>query len=176
MLLLCIVLLFYNKGTIFFTQLRPGKNEQPFLLYKFCTMETITKEEDGSETESITPLGNILRKSSFDEIPQLLNVLKGEMSLIGPRPLLMEYLPLYSDNQRKRHSVLPGITGWAQINGRNSISWTEKFRLDVYYAENINFWLDLKILFITFFKVLPGKGVYNEEGKIIEKFKGNKGL
>ncbi|HWZ23623.1 MAG TPA: sugar transferase [Cytophagaceae bacterium] len=172
MVLISVILLFFNKGQIFFTQMRPGKDESPFLLYKFQTMKNLP-ENEVSEADRITRIGAVLRKTSLDEIPQLLNVLKGEMSLVGPRPLLMEYLPLYTDDQRKRHSVLPGITGWAQVNGRNSISWKEKFRLDVYYADNISFWLDLKILFITFFKVIAGKGVYNKERAIVEKYKGN---
>ena len=172
MVFIGLILLFYNKGHIFYTQMRPGKNERPFLLYKFQTMRNLS-ERDTSETDRITRFGTILRKTSLDELPQLLNVLKGDMSFIGPRPLLLEYLPLYSDNQRKRHSVLPGITGWAQINGRNSICWEDKFILDLYYIDNISFWLDLKILFSTFLKVFSGKGVYSDEGRNIEKFTGN---
>ncbi len=167
-----LILLFYNKGRIFYAQIRPGKGERPFLLYKFQTMRNLS-EKDTSETDRITRFGTILRKTSLDELPQLLNVLKGDMSFIGPRPLLLEYLPLYSDNQRKRHFVLPGITGWAQINGRNTICWEEKFILDLYYIDNVSFWLDLKILFSTFLKVFSGKGVYSDQGRNIEKFIGN---
>ena len=166
-----IVLLIDNNGKVFFIQERPGLNEVPFFLYKFKTMND---SDLLVESERITNFGNFLRKTSLDEFPQLINVLKGEMSLIGPRPLLMEYLPLYSDHQRKRHSVLPGISGWAQVKGRNSISWAERFELDLFYVENGSFILDMKILLLSFSKVLLGKGVYNEKGQIVEKFTGNK--
>jgi undecaprenyl phosphate N,N'-diacetylbacillosamine 1-phosphate transferase len=173
MIIIVAVLFFYNRGKVFFKQSRPGKNGKAFLLYKFKTM----REANGktvSDTERVTPLGNFLRKSSIDELPQLINVLKGEMSFVGPRPLLMEYLPLYSEEQKKRHFVKPGITGWAQVNGRNSISWSEKFSLDVYYAENYSFGLDFKIFLRTFFIMLSGKGVNDKRKEIAEKFKGNK--
>lgn len=168
-----IVLLIVNKGGVFFNQIRPGLNEKPFLLYKFKTMKDSNVLE---ESKRISKVGDFLRKTSLDELPQLINVLKGEMSLIGPRPLLMEYLPLYSDYQRKRHSVLPGITGWAQVKGRNSLSWEEKFELDIFYIRNVSFFLDLKILVLSIFKILPGKGVYAENGQIVKKFAGNKDL
>ncbi len=171
--LICLLLLFYNKGQIFFTQRRPGKDEKPFLLYKFQTMATIGTGYC-SESERITKFGNILRKTSIDEIPQLINVLKGEMSFIGPRPLLMEYLPLYSDVQRKRHTLLPGITGWAQVNGRNSISWEEKFSLDLYYTEQLSFSLDLKIISLSILRILAREDIYTKNGAVVEKFKGNK--
>jgi len=170
-IVIMIVLFFSNKGKIFFTQLRPGKEEKPFLLYKFRTMKDDVPEEM-SERERISGFGNILRKTSLDEIPQLIHVLEGKMSIIGPRPLLMEYLPLYSEVQRKRHSVLPGITGWAQVKGRNSISWKDRFELDVYYAENFSFGLDFKIVLLTFVKVILAKDIYDKNGQIVEKFKG----
>ncbi len=170
------VLIFFwlNKGNVFFTQIRPGKDGTPFLLYKFKTMKD---EMPGlSEKDRISWIGNIARSTSMDELPQLLNVLKGEMSIIGPRPLLMEYLPLYSENQRKRHTVLPGITGWAQVKGRNSITWTERFELDVYYVEHLSFFLDFKILLLSFYKVVVAKEVYGPNGEIVEKFKGDTAL
>lgn len=169
-LVVWVILLIYNKGEVFFNQVRPGLNEKPFLMYKFKTMNGSNLID---ESKRITKVGDFLRKTSLDEFPQLFNVLKGEMSLIGPRPLLMEYLPLYSDYQRKRHIVLPGITGWAQVKGRNSLSWDEKFELDVYYTDNVSFLLDIKIFWLSIFKILPGKGVYAENGQIVEKFAGN---
>ncbi len=132
--------------------------------------------DDLSERARISWFGNILRKTSLDEIPQLVHVLEGKMSIIGPRPLLMEYLPLYSEEQRKRHSVLPGITGWAQVKGRNMLPWAERFKLDVYYTENYSLWLDVKILFLTFFKVLSAKDIYDQDGQMVQKFKGNSTL
>ncbi len=161
-----LILFLYNRGAVFFIQRRPGKNEKPFMLCKFQTMVPET-ERNLPDTERITWLGNILRKTSLDELPQLFNVLKGEMSFVGPRPLLMEYLPLYSEAQKKRHLVLPGITGWAQVNGRNAISWEDKFIKDLYYVEYISFWLDTKILFLTVLRIFSGKGV-----DVVEKFKG----
>lgn len=129
--------------------------------------------DDLSERARISWFGNILRKTSLDEIPQLIHVLEGKMSIIGPRPLLMEYLPLYSAEQRKRHSVLPGITGWAQVKGRNTLPWAERFKLDVYYTDNYSLWLDIKILFLTFFKVLSAKDIYDQNGEMVQKFRGN---
>ncbi len=170
--LIITILLVSNKGRVFFTQMRPGKGEVPFLLYKFRTMKDNLPDYI-PERDRITWFGNILRKTSLDEIPQLFHVLEGKMSLIGPRPLLMEYLPLYSDVQRKRHSVLPGITGWAQVKGRNSIDWPEKFKMDVYYAENVSFSLDVKILLLTFLKVIFLKDVYDVNGQMVQPFKGN---
>jgi undecaprenyl phosphate N,N'-diacetylbacillosamine 1-phosphate transferase len=174
-LLIGFILLFYNRGKVFFNQVRPGKGEKLFLLYKFRTMrpESLTHLSDD---ERITKFGHFLRKTSLDELPQLINVIKGDMSLVGPRPLLIEYLPLYSDRQRKRHSVLPGITGLAQVNGRNSISWKDKFDFDVQYVENLSFGMDLKILLLSFSKVFSRKGIYDEKAQIVEKFKGNEVL
>jgi undecaprenyl phosphate N,N'-diacetylbacillosamine 1-phosphate transferase len=154
-------LYFFNKKAVFFTQERPGKNEKIFKLIKFKTM---TDEKDAmgkllSDEKRLTNVGRFIRSSSLDEIPQLINVIKGEMSLIGPRPLLVSYLPLYSKEQARRHDVKPGITGWAQINGRNSISWEKKFELDVWYVENMSFTLDIKILFRTVRKVINRNGI-----------------
>ncbi len=167
-----LTLLIYNKGSVLFKQSRPGRNEKAFLLYKFQTMKPITSSSI-SDTERVTPLGNLLRKTSIDELPQLFNIIKGEMSFIGPRPLLEEYLPLYSESQKKRHLVLPGITGLAQVNGRNSIDWPEKLAWDTYYVENYSFSMDLKILFKTIFRVFSGKGVNNTQNQLMEKFAGN---
>jgi len=160
---------------IFFKQKRPGINGKPFCFYKFRTM-TNRKDSTGNllpDKDRITRLGEILRKTSLDELPSLWNVLKGDMSLVGPRPLLMEYLPLYSQDQMRRHEVKPGITGWAQINGRNAISWEEKFKLDIWYVENQSFWLDLKILFLTILKVLKKEGINQSEHLTMEKFNGS---
>jgi len=149
------------KGSVIFQQNRPGQCGKPFLMYKFRTMTNV-RNSDGellSDEERITKFGSFLRKTSLDELPELFNVLKGEMSLVGPRPLLMEYLPLYDEDQKKRHNVLPGITGWAQVNGRNAISWDEKFNLDVWYVENHSFWLDMRILLMTIKKVIAREGI-----------------
>ncbi|QWG34660.1 sugar transferase [Bacillus mycoides] len=159
---------------ILFKQQRPGVHGQPFYLYKFRTM-TDARDSNGellSDHARLTKVGKFLRKYSLDELPQLINVLKGQLSLVGPRPLLMEYLPLYSQEQAKRHNVRPGITGWAQINGRNSISWDEKFKLDVWYVENQSFLLDLKILYLTFSKVLKSEGITNNKHVTMPVFKG----
>jgi lipopolysaccharide/colanic/teichoic acid biosynthesis glycosyltransferase len=172
MILISIILFLTHKQVVFFKQLRPGKDEKPFLLYKFSTLKN-DLPDDISEDAKITWFGNILRKTSLDETPQLFHVLQGKMSIIGPRPLLMEYLPLYSDFQRKRHSVLPGLTGWAQVKGRNSIDWKERFELDVYYSENISFLLDLKIALLTIFKAITAKDVYDKRGRMVQRFKGN---
>lgn len=160
---------------IFFKQLRPGLYCKPFYFYKFRTM-TEERDELGellNDQYRLTPFGKFLRKTSFDEFPQLINVIKGDISLVGPRPLLLEYLPLYTEEQKKRHQVKPGITGWAQINGRNSISWEEKFMLDVWYVNNQSFLLDLKILFLTIFKVLKSHGINQQGNATVEKFKGS---
>src|SRR5690554_6818042 len=154
-LFVMIALTIANNGKPFFFQKRPGKNEKIFSIIKFKTMND-KKDVQGnllSDAERLTSIGAFVRKTSLDEIPQLINVLKGEMSLIGPRPLRTYYLPLYNDVQKKRHNVKPGITGWAQVNGRNAISWTQKFKYDVWYIENISFMLDMKILFLTIKKV-----------------------
>ena len=146
---------------IIFKQKRPGLNEKTFTIFKFRTMVHLRDEDDNllSDKDRITPLGCFLRKTSLDELPELINVIKGDMSIVGPRPLLMEYLPLYNKQQKKRHTVKPGITGWAQVNGRNAISWEEKFDLDVWYVENQTLFLDIKILFVTFFNVIRQKGI-----------------
>jgi len=174
--LICSVLLaIQNGGGIFFCQKRPGYKEKPFKIVKFKTM-TDQKDEEGnllSDHKRITVIGKWIRKLSLDELPQLLNVLKGNMSMIGPRPLLFKYLPLYSDEQRKRHWVKPGITGWAQVNGRNSISWSKKFELDVYYVENISFMLDFKIFWLTILKILKREGVDQSEDRTMSPFDGS---
>jgi len=169
-LLICL-----NLGSpIIFKQKRPGLHGKPFYIYKFRTM-TNEKDESGQllpNEERMTKLGNVLRKLSLDELPQLFNVLKGDISLVGPRPLLMEYLPLYNKEQARRHEVKPGITGWAQVNGRNAISWEERFKLDVWYVDNQSFLLDLKIICLTILKVVKSEGVNKKEGLTMEKFRG----
>lgn len=173
--ILAVILLFVNKSNPFFLQLRPGRNEVIFRLIKFKTMND-RKDVHGvllSDNHRLTKIGKLIRKTSLDEIPQLINVLKGEMSLIGPRPLLVEYLGLYNAEQRKRHQVRPGITGWAQVNGRNAISWEDKFKLDIFYVDQISFFLDLKIVFLTFKKVLMSKDINSSESVTMEKFSGN---
>jgi|SRR5690606_5581718 len=169
-----IGLFFANHGKPFFFQERPGLKERIFKIIKFKTMND-RKDSDGNllpDAERLTSLGALVRKTSLDEIPQLINVLKGDMSLIGPRPLRIYYLPLYNDTQKKRHNVRPGITGWAQVNGRNAISWTKKFELDVYYVENLDFLLDLKIFLLTFKKVFIREGI-NQKGHVtVERFNG----
>lgn len=174
--LIVTVLVRVKLGTpILFKQVRPGFNEKPFTLFKYRTM-TNERGKDGnllSDEMRLTSFGLLLRKFSLDELPQLFNVLKGDISLVGPRPLLMEYLSLYSEEQRKRHQVRPGITGWAQVNGRNAVSWEERFTLDVWYVDNYSFLLDLKILFMTVVKVIKSEGI-NQEGHVtVEKFSGN---
>lgn len=160
---------------VLFRQTRPGKDGKPFTMIKFRTMRDAV-DKDGNplpDSERMTPLGNFLRSSSLDELPELWNVLKGEMSLVGPRPLLMEYLPLYTKEQYRRHEVRPGVTGWAQINGRNAISWEDKFKLDVWYVDNQSMWLDIKILFLTIKKVLVRDGISAEGEATISKFTGS---
>jgi lipopolysaccharide/colanic/teichoic acid biosynthesis glycosyltransferase len=174
-LIVFIALLFANKGKVFFLQNRPGKNEEIFKIIKFRTMND-KRDAHGNllpDVERLTTIGKLVRKTSLDEIPQLINVLLGNMSLIGPRPLLPEYLPLYNDFQKKRHHIKPGITGWAQINGRNAVEWEKKFKFDVWYVENMSFFLDLQIMFLTLKKVLKLEGV-NREGEATNiAFKGN---
>ena len=173
--LITVVLVFNNKGTPFFVQKRPGKNGQIFRIIKFKTMND-KKCENGillSDYKRLTFIGKAIRKTSLDELPQLINVLKGEMSLVGPRPLLPEYLDLYSQEQKKRHDVKPGITGWAQVNGRNALSWEEKFQFDVEYVENISAQLDAKIVFVTLEKVMKRHGVNANNYLTMEAFKGN---
>lgn len=174
-LVVTIGLFFANNGTPFFLQTRPGKNEKLFRIVKFKTMND-KKDSKGnllSDAERLTRIGRFVRKTSLDEIPQLLNVLKGDMSIIGPRPLLVEYLPLYNETQKRRHYVKPGITGWAQINGRNAISWEDKFTLDVYYVENQSFLLDLKIIFLTIKKVFVSEGISQQGQATTTKFEGS---
>jgi lipopolysaccharide/colanic/teichoic acid biosynthesis glycosyltransferase len=156
--------------------MRPGKDGRSFKMIKFRTMRDHIDEQGNPlpDDERITKTGSRIRASSIDELPELWNVIKGEMSLVGPRPLLLEYLPLYSDKQAKRHNVKPGITGWAQVNGRNAISWEEKFELDVWYVENRNFWLDLKIIWMTVRKVIARDGISAAGEATMPKFQGNK--
>lgn len=174
--ILIIVLLFFaNKGKPFFTQLRPGKNEVIFRLIKFKTM-TDKKDTDGNllpDAKRLTAVGKFVRRTSLDEIPQLINVIKGDMSLIGPRPLLVAYLPLYNHVQKRRHEVKPGITGWAQVNGRNAISWKKKFEYDVWYVDNVSFKLDMKIIFKTIQKVIVGEGISQEGQATMKPFAGD---
>ena len=160
---------------VLFRQTRPGLNGKQFEMIKFRTMRDAFDEEGNPlpDSERLTSLGKFLRSTSLDELPELWNVLKGDMSLVGPRPLLMEYLPLYSDEQRRRHDVRPGVTGWAQINGRNAISWDEKFKLDVWYVDNQSFWLDIKILFMTVFKVFKRDGISQDGEATMTKFEGS---
>jgi len=170
-----IVLVISDGFPVFFTQTRPGKNGNPFDLHKFRTMKVVRNQNDESSVDGdrITKFGNLLRISSLDELPELYNVLKGEMSIVGPRPLLMQYLGRYSEEQYRRHEVLPGITGWAQINGRNAISWEEKFRLDVWYVDHWTFQLDLKIILQTIWKVIKGEGISQPGRVTMDEFMGN---
>lgn len=169
-----LVLIFIGQPAIF-RQKRPGKNEKIFTMYKFRTM-TNKKDEDGNllpNEQRITKFGNFLRKTSLDEIPEFINILKGDMSFVGPRPLHIEYLTLYSDKQRHRHDVLPGLTGLAQVNGRNNISWTEKFEYDIEYINNVSLINDLKIILLTIEKVLLKKDIYKDGNGFVEKFTGD---
>ena len=164
-----------DGGSILFCQKRPGKDGKVFTVYKFRTMKEKTVDDNGnplSDMERMTGIGSFLRKTSLDELPQFVNVLKGEMSFIGPRPLLCGYLPLYTPEQMRRHEVRPGITGWAQVNGRNAISWEEKFSYDVYYVDNMSFALDVKILFKTIKNVMLHSDINSSEANTMEKFKG----
>lgn len=169
LIVIIIWLHFANKGAgVFFTQDRPGKNNKIFKVIKFKSM-TDEKDVNGNLLPNelrVTKIGRILRATSLDELPQLINVFKGDMALIGPRPLMPRYLKLYSQEQMRRHEVRPGITGWAQVNGRNSITWTEKFKLDVWYVDHCSLWLDIKIIFKTIVNVLTHKGIDSGEGKI----------
>lgn len=175
LLVLIILLSISNKGKPFFYQRRTGKNGKVFTIIKLKTMndKTDANGELLPALERVTKIGNICRKYSLDELPQLINILKGDMSLIGPRPLLPRYLPRYSERQFKRHNVLPGITGWAQVNGRNAISWEQKFEYDVYYVENQSFALDIKIIFKTIDKVINRKDINNSENIDMPEFKGS---
>ncbi|MFK0389889.1 undecaprenyl phosphate N,N'-diacetylbacillosamine 1-phosphate transferase [Campylobacter coli] len=174
LILITAFLLKITQGSVIFTQNRPGLNEKIFKIYKFKTMsdERDEKGELLSDELRLKAFGKIVRSLSLDELLQLFNVLKGDMSFVGPRPLLVEYLPLYNEEQKLRHKVRPGITGWAQVNGRNAISWQKKFELDVYYVKNISFLLDLKIMFLTALKVLKRSGVSKEGHVTTEKFNG----
>ena len=170
-----VLLIIANAGKPFFLQRRPGKNGEIFKVIKFKTMND-RKGKDGEllpDAERLTATGRFVRKTSLDEIPQLLNVIKGDMALVGPRPLLEEYLPLYDQTQMHRHDVRPGITGWAQVNGRNAISWQQKFAYDVWYVNNISFALDIRILLLTVRNVLRSEGISSETSATMEKFKGN---
>ncbi|ENA1806051.1 sugar transferase [Flavobacterium psychrophilum] len=174
LLIITIGLFFANNGKPFFFQLRPGKNGKIFKIIKFKTMNE-AKDAQGnllSDAERLTPIGKFVRKTSLDEIPQLLNVLNGDMSLIGPRPLLPQYLHLYNNFQNRRHEVKPGITGWAQVNGRNAISWDKKFELDVWYVDHISFLVDLEIVVKTFLKVVKKEGINAVNAATIEPFNG----
>jgi len=174
-LLVAFLTKFTTSNSIFFEQSRPGLNGKIFNMYKFRTM-TNDHDKDGnllSDEARITKFGKFLRSISLDELPGLWSVLKGDMSLVGPRPLLVEYLPLYSERQSRRHEVRPGITGWAQVNGRNAISWNEKFDLDVWYVDNQSIWLDIKILWLTVKKVIMRDGISQNNHVTMDKFKGN---
>lgn len=174
-ILVTIALIFANSGSPFFTQIRPGKNEKLFRIIKFKTMND-ARNANGQllpDSERLTAIGSFVRKTSLDEIPQLVNVIKGDMSLIGPRPLLPEYLPLYNEHQKRRHDVKPGITGWAQVNGRNAISWQQKFDYDVWYVDHISLGLDVKILGLTILKVIKKEGISQQGHATIEAFNGN---
>jgi undecaprenyl phosphate N,N'-diacetylbacillosamine 1-phosphate transferase len=171
-----MLLMIANRGKIWFIQQRPGKAGKIFKVIKFKTM-TDARDQQGnllSDDHRLTAIGKLIRKTSLDELPQLVNVLKGDMSFVGPRPLLVEYLSFYSAEQAKRHDVTPGITGWAQVNGRNAISWEQKFKYDVWYVEHLSFWLDLKILFLTVLKVFKAEGINSASSVTMEKFRGSK--
>lgn len=176
LLFMTIWLYFANKGAgVFFTQERPGKCSKIFRVIKFKTM-TDERDENGNllpDEKRLTKIGKFIRSTSIDELPQLINVLKGDMALIGPRPLLPQYLPLYSKEQARRHEVRPGITGWAQVNGRNAISWAKKFELDVWYVDHCSFLLDLKIIFLTIKKVFVREGISSDTSVTMEAFTGN---
>ena len=174
LLVLSILVKIWLGSPVFFRQMRPGRDGKPFAMYKFRTMANgyDLKGNPLPDEERLTKLAKFLRSTSLDELPELFNVLKGDMSLVGPRPLLMEYLPLFTPEQARRHDVKPGITGWAQVNGRNAISWEEKFKLDVWYVDNQSFWLDMKILWMTLIKVFRREGISHEGQATMEKFKG----
>ncbi len=175
MLIVAILIYFWDGRPILFIQERPGYKEKIFKIYKFRTMTNET-DENGNllpDEKRLKGISKIIRSLSLDELPQLFNVLKGDMSFVGPRPLLKEYLPLYNERQKKRHNVKPGITGLAQVMGRNAISWREKFEYDVYYVEYLSFWLDLKIILLTIWKVVKREGISQEGKATMEKFNGN---
>lgn len=175
LMLIIYVLVRINLGSpAFFVQERVGKDNKVFKMIKFRTMKDV-RDKNGnllSDNERVTKFGSFLRSFSLDELPELINIIKGDMSLIGPRALLVQYLGLYNDEQIRRHEVLPGLTGWAQINGRNSITWSEKFKLDVWYVDNWSLWLDIKIFFLTFWKVIKREGINQSESVTMEYFNG----
>lgn len=174
-LVLIVILYCLNCRPVFFTQPRPGYGQHIFHIYKFRSMND-NRDEKGQllpDAERLTPFGKLIRKTSVDELPSLLNVLKGDLSLVGPRPLLVEYLPLYSTEQARRHTVKPGITGWAQVNGRNAISWQQKFELDTWYVDNQSFWLDMKIILLTIKKVFAQSDINAKGEATMTKFTGN---
>lgn len=175
LVLLALIVRVKLGAPVLFRQQRPGKNGRPFVMYKFRTMTSVTDASGDLLPDHLrlTRFGRFLRSSSLDELPELINVLKGEMSLVGPRPLLMEYLPLYSTEQARRHEVKPGITGWAQVNGRNAISWDDKFKLDVWYVDNRSMALDVRILLLTVAKVFKREGISQEGQATMEKFTGS---
>jgi undecaprenyl phosphate N,N'-diacetylbacillosamine 1-phosphate transferase len=173
-IIILVLIIFYNKDFPFFIQRRLGKYLNTFSVLKFKTMND-AKDESGEflpDALRLTQVGSFMRKTSLDELPQLINVIKGDMSLVGPRPLLVEYLPLYNEHQKRRHEVKPGITGWAQVNGRNVISWQEKFDLDVWYVDHCSFGLDMKILWLTILKVFKREGINQAGQATVEKFNG----
>ena len=175
MLVIILLQLFFHNGKVWFRQQRPGYKGKLFYILKFKTMSD-TRDEHGEllpDVKRLTPWGNFLRKSSLDELPQLINILKGEMSMVGPRPLLTEYLTRYNERQKRRHNVRPGITGWAQVNGRNAIAWDQKFELDVWYTEHVSLWLDIRILFKTVRKVLGSQEISHTGHATMPVFKGN---
>lgn len=176
LLVLSVILLWFaNKGNVWFLQERPGKDGKIFRVFKFKTM-TDERDAQGNllpDDKRLTAVGKFVRKTSLDELPQMINVLNGDMSIVGPRPLLVEYLPLYNQQQRRRHEVKPGITGWAQVNGRNALDWPERFACDVWYVDHISFALDIKILFLTVVKVFKAEGVSSGTSVTMEKFRGN---
>ena len=176
MMFFLIVAIYFIQGKpVFFVQQRPGLYGKSFKMIKLRTM-SYDHDLNGKlfpSTSRITPIGHLLRSTSLDELPELWNIIKGDMSLVGPRPLMTDYLPIYNKRQARRHDVLPGITGWAQINGRNAITWEEKFELDIWYVENKSLFLDVKILFITFYNVLLRKNIYNSENLTMPKFTGS---
>ncbi|MDD7615713.1 MAG: sugar transferase [Clostridiaceae bacterium] len=177
MLVAAILIAVNRDGPILFKQERPGKDGKIFTVNKFRTMSTVLRDKNGNELsdfDRMTKIGNILRKTSVDELPQLFNIIKGEMSFIGPRPLLKEYLELYSPEQMRRHEVLPGISGWAQVNGRNTLTWEEKFAYDVYYVDHYSFKMDLKIFIKTIENVVSQDGINSNSENTMEKFQGNR--
>ncbi|REC79908.1 lipid carrier--UDP-N-acetylgalactosaminyltransferase [Chryseobacterium elymi] len=174
-IIVTVLLYFANQGKPFFLQARPGLNEKIFNIIKFKTMND-KKDRKGNylpDSERLTRVGSFIRQTSLDELPQLINVLKGDMAIIGPRPLLPQYLSLYSESQKRRHNIRPGITGWAQVNGRNAISWTMKFELDIWYIDNVSFATDCKVMFLTLKKVIKKEGINQADQATVEAFTGN---